>query len=79
MARWQESFGAPLRAKLMEGDAAGNGAVDGNDLLIWQWNVTPTASTSAIQVPEPLFATWLLIASFGLVTRKRHEVLAHCA
>lgn len=53
--RWRANMGLAIGAMHMQGDADGDGAVDGDDLLVWQQqlNVALVADPAATSVPEP--------------------------
>jgi hypothetical protein len=67
-------FGLGAGALQAQGDADGDGAVNGSDFLIWQRQATGVAATGATNaVPEPHAATSLLVLLAGqLASRRKH-------
>jgi len=64
---WKGGFGMAMDAEVDDGDADDDGDVNGNDLLLWQQNVTPIPIISV--VPEPNSAALCLMAA-GLGWRR---------
>jgi hypothetical protein len=60
--RWVQNYGRISGAAQTEGDANGDGAVDGRDFLAWQRGVTASTLAVAAAVPEPAGVAWLLAA-----------------
>jgi hypothetical protein len=74
LAAWQNNYGLASGATRAQGDANGDGQVNGRDLLIWQRQ--STAGVPALTaVPEP--ATWVLLilaaAGFQLRTPQSRD------
>ncbi len=72
---WQIGYGTETGASHIIGDANADGAVDGDDLLVWQRQLEQTieAVPSSMAVPEPTAAVILaalLLASAGLRGRR---------
>lgn len=69
LAAWQSNYGLPSGATRGQGDANGDGQINGRDFLIWQRQaVSGTPSLAA--VPEPAAWTLLLIALAGFQLRR---------
>lgn len=64
---WLAGYGSN-NAELSQGDANGDGVVDGRDFLIWQ---RTKSAPSSLQVPEPTAAVSLLIGLALFASRKR--------
>ncbi|QDT72148.1 matrixin family metalloprotease [Lacipirellula limnantheis] len=65
LAIWKTGFGTTLAVDPMTGDADGNGAIDGADLLVWQRESSTGAgtSTAVATVPEGSALTLALVAA----------------
>jgi|GEM_PF-4138647 len=71
---WQQGNGIMTGAMLVDGDANGDKAVNGDDLNIWQGQFGPTASLSAIQsVPEPATIALAGMGIFALMMVRRQQ------
>ena len=70
--RWKAGFGAVDGVLRSDGDANGDGVVDGSDFLIWQRSVT--APPLADGVPEPGGAVMALVAMAAAVRARRERV-----
>ena len=73
LAKWKLGFGIASGAAHAQGDADGNGAVDGSDFLAWQRQFGATLTTQAAgAVPEPTSALLVFLAAAScLVARRR--------
>lgn len=72
---WETGYGLSSSATHMDGDANGDGAVNGLDFLKWQEQYTgPLVPLSALaQVPEPSSATLAVLLAFALQVRTRNK------
>jgi hypothetical protein len=59
LARWRTGFGKAIDAVHLDGDANGDGAVDGGDFLTWQSQLG--SHLPIVPVPEPAVATLALL------------------
>jgi hypothetical protein len=67
---WQRGFGTTIGANHSQGDADRDGDVDGDDLGVWQTNFAVSATTSAMAIPEPGTASFLmLLSTAAMITR----------
>ena len=57
LTKWKLGFGTAIGATHMQGDANGDGRVDGGDILAWQQQKNSPAASG---VPEPA-AAWLAV------------------
>lgn len=70
---WKANVGATgSLAKVSQGDADGNGAIDGTDFLVWQRNVTAASSPGAQAVPEPATLSLIAVAALLLQRTRSH-------
>lgn len=76
LAAWKSGFGTTTGAAKSQGDANGDGAVDGGDFLVWQRQAgTTLEAPAAITVPEP--AAFVLASLCMLaVAASRHPARA---
>ncbi|MBA4107867.1 MAG: hypothetical protein C0485_19210 [Pirellula sp.] len=68
LSKWKVGFGTPLSATHMQGDANGDGAIDGADFLAWQRQLgsyVPAVSANA-PVPEPSTSMLVIVAAVGI-------------
>lgn len=70
-AAWQDNFPTASGAGVVQGDADGDGDVDGADFVVWQTNFPTAAGGSASPVPEPSAIYLIVLASLGIVVRRR--------
>jgi len=75
LARWTAGFGMLAGATLAQGDANGDGAVDGSDLLDWQRQLGSASATTAesAAVPEPATLALLLMAALVISGHTRNH------
>jgi hypothetical protein len=78
LAQWTTNFATPSGADKATGDADGDGAVDGGDLLVWQrelgaGTVVTTAPTAAT-VPEPATVLLVVLSAAAIAYCRRQGV-----
>ena len=74
LTRWRDNFGTGLTH--MQGNADGDGDIDGRDFLIWQRHLGNPASNEAASalVPEPATALLLPAVSAGVAVHRRRRM-----
>lgn len=74
LAAWQNNYGLASGATRAQGDANGDGEVNGRDFLIWQQQAN-NAPPALASVPEPT-AFALLVMAAAFLSLSRHRPLA---
>src|SRR5690606_30170352 len=71
---WKNSYGVAADARKLQGDADGDGDVDGSDFMLWQRQFTAGGMAAEnIAIPEPSSACLvvLVIATYAVRARTR--------
>jgi hypothetical protein len=72
LANWRGGFGTATGATHQQGDADGDGDVDGRDFLTWQSQFGAASAGAAGQgVPEPAALSLAMVVGVGLAVRGR--------